>query len=62
MSKEFYQNLGTFFKTYDNDDNQTVDEFNVDMDDEELFKLFSEILPELDKYNENLDINAYFSE
>jgi hypothetical protein len=57
MSKEFYENLSTFF-TKDGEE-EIVDDYQIDIDDDTLNQEYLKILPELDKINQNLDLSKY---
>ena len=61
MSREFYKNLNDFFVKEENSE-QNEDEYSeykVDMNDSELEEEYIKILPDLDLYNENLDLSQY---
>ncbi len=58
MSQEFYEKFDNFCKK-GSEIADDEDEYYVDMEDDQLYKMYLDILPELDKYNENLDITSY---
>jgi len=58
MSKEFYSNLNKFF-VREEDDNLYDLELGVEMDEKILEEEYNKILPELNQYNENLDLSNY---
>ena len=57
MSKEFYSNLNKFFVR----EEDYIDELDlaVDMEEKVLEDEYNKILPELNQYNESLDLSKY---